>query len=693
MKIKKLKKLIAGVLSAAMVMSTMAVTAFAAGEVSTIDSSKKGSLTIQKFSQGDGVDPSDADRTGTQADAENVPANSEGLNGVTFDIYKVKDLNGLSEYYSAANPADLPAYTEFLEWDDNNDEWKLKGDYQSAEKKSDITKTVEDKDGIAQFTGLELGLYVVVESGYPDGVTTPIEPFVVSVPMTNVGGNGWLYDIYVYPKNSTKEGTAVLVKTGDNGGTTNPVLEGVEFKLEKKTADGTWTQITKKSTAAGGDNSGETLNLITDKQGKITVSGLTPGQYRFTEVKLADSDNTGYIVDKKTTYGFTINDQGQTVYDQSGTQISVVNEMPDLDKTVTDRTTGADADNQDTDYNIGDTIPYTITVRVPRNITSLQTFTVTDTPTNLTDNISSVEIKCNDTDVSESAYSIGQGTGNNTNGFVVTFVPAQMADYADRDIEITYNATLLSSASVTTDGNPNTAILEYSNEILPDGSQGTPDTAKIEDSAVVYSFSIDINKTGTQEVGDPKALEDVTFELYSYTGQSASPSESDLQGDDGTKINVSEVKSGTKGAYVKDSAGTATLTTDFNGKINVKGLSNGTYYLVETATNEGYNLLKDPVKVTLNINYVASWSTSTEWKIAEDGTKTLVKHELDSQATTFDSQTDATGVVTTNILNKTGIDLPLTGGTGTLLASLIGILLMGGGAFVFISSRKKKKAE
>ena len=50
----------------------------------------------------------------------------------------------------------------------------------------------------------------------------------------------------------------------------------------------------------------------------------------------------------------------------------------------------------------------------------------------------------------------------------------------------------------------------------------------------------------------------------------------------------------------------APLTTDENGKVSQSGLANGTYYLVETKTNEKYNLLKAPVKVELNIDYVTT---------------------------------------------------------------------------------------
>ena len=74
MKIKKLKKVIAGMLSAAMVMSTMAVTAFAQTTPATIDESKRGSLTIHKYEyNGDEVIP------GTGEEGNQIPSDAKAL--------------------------------------------------------------------------------------------------------------------------------------------------------------------------------------------------------------------------------------------------------------------------------------------------------------------------------------------------------------------------------------------------------------------------------------------------------------------------------------------------------------------------------------------------------------------------------------------------------------------------------------
>ena len=129
-----------------------------------------------------------------------------------------------------------------------------------------------------------------------------------------------------------------------------------------------------------------------------------------------------------------------------------------------------------------------------------------------------------------------------------------------------------------------------------------------------------------------------------------------------------------------------TLTTRDGGKVEKSGLANGTYYLVETKTAEGYNLLKAPVKVELNIVYTTT--TKTEWVTDENGVKTLVKNEITKTEFKEGSAT-STGTHTETIINKKGFTLPTTGGMGTVLFSIAGFALMAGAAFVLLKGRRK----
>ena len=70
----------------------------------------------------------------------------------------------------------------------------------------------------------------------------------MSIPMTNADEDDWLYDVHVYPKNKSTYGGVTLQKKGQIGSKTPTKLEGVQFKLEVKSADGTtWTQVTKNN--------------------------------------------------------------------------------------------------------------------------------------------------------------------------------------------------------------------------------------------------------------------------------------------------------------------------------------------------------------------------------------------------------------------------------------------------------------
>ena len=74
------------------------------------------------------------------------------------------------------------------------------------------------------------------------------------------------------------------------------------------------------------------------------------------------------------------------------------------------------------------------------------------------------------------------------------------------------------------------------------------------------------------------------------------------------------------------------LTTNANGIIDTSdsnnatnythGLANGDYYLVETKTVDGYNLLTKPVKVKLDVTATTTWQKTNVY----DASGNLVKH-------------------------------------------------------------------
>ena len=543
------------------------------------------------------------------------------------------------------------------------------------------TTTTETDKGVAKKDGLALGLYLVVETKAPDKVTSPADPFLVSVPMTRIADNDttnkltdWIYDVHVYPKNSTTYGQVTIEKKGYTGGGTGVALEGVQFKLQKQNgAD--WTDITAN------DSNGSTYNLTTDINGKITIAGLSQGKYRIFEDAYSNtSANKGYILDAEY-HTFTVQKDGKIQVDgnvSANATIQVANHRPDMKKEVYNGTEW----KQDAQYGVGDTVPYKITIEVPKNIDKLSTFTVTDTPTGLTDNVSSIEVKDDTTDLTKNTH---YTVADNGNGFTITFTPAEMAAYAGEKLVITYTATVSNDAVVGGKGNSNNAKLTYTNKINTHDSPAAPSTNTIEDSAVMYSFGIKVVKTAENGT---TALPGVVFDLYreAKTGETPIVNAETLKkaGLDITKKWIL-VKSG-----LTTNANGIIDTSDSNNATNyTHGLANGDYYLVETKTVDGYNLLTKPVKVKLDVTATTTWQKTNVY----DASGNLVKHGTVTKTTFTHTSNNGdatkTELAVAKVVNRKGFTLPVTGGFGTLLFSGIGVLLVLAGVGVLFSLKKK----
>lgn len=656
---KRMKKLLTGLLTLGMTLSMMTMTAFAAGpsaKMPTIDESKSGTVTIHKYTKG-----TDEGTKGTGKVETSLPAGAEPLKGAGFTLYKVVNKEDMEVYYNT-NPTNLPAVGEYVE----------AGSIKPGVALETIAEQKTDKNGTATFSGLELGFYVVIETTVPDAVTTPMKPFLLSVPMTTTDGSDWLYDIHVYPKNETEYGKISLEKTGVKD---DEKISGAVFALQKKSdTDDKWINITKQSTAQG-DDTGNNLTLTTDSEGKITIDGLSKGKYRLIETFVGD----GYIMDGATAYPFEVTNEGKIKYNgttDANITIKITNERPDLKKEVQKKNNGPWG--RDADYSIEDEIPYKITVNVPNNITKLKTFTVTDTPTNLKDNLSSIKITCDGTPVVVEAYST-EALG--ADGFTIKFTPAQMEAYKGKQLVITYNATLKDTAFNTTAGNRNTAKLEYSKNITPNTTDDpdNPNKGKeegkntIENSTVVYTFAVKIEKTGEDGT---TPLKDVKFDLYQ-----------EVDAETTGAITGASVPAGLDNAKFWKKIDT--LTTDASGIATHNGLSNGTYYLVETKTNDGYNLLKKPIEVILNVQYTTITKTESAWVEDTNGQK-QVKSEITETTFTSADSTTQQGIKVQKVINKKGFTLPTTGGIGTFVFTFAGIAMMAAAVILLITGKKKK---
>ena len=234
------------------------------------------------------------------------------------------------------------------------------------------------------------------------------------------------------------------------------------------------------------------------------------------------------------------------------------------------------------------------------------------------------------------------GTGNPTE------YPAGTA------LKITYSATVTKDAITTgKDGVSNTAKLEFSNKPGSEGTGSTGETPAPE-KPTFYTFNLKVDKTFAPALVDANDAKKVTFKLKD--------------------VKVKEVTTGTAGVYIVDPDGTdMNLKLANDNTLSVSGLAAGTYYLDETATVPGYNLLKSTIKIVISPTY------GTDGKLT-GYTADTSKIDIDNQNT-----------VTVSVENKKGFTLPSTGGQGMVALVAAGICLMAAMAALMVSYMRKRR--
>lgn len=324
------------------------------------------------------------------------------------------------------------------------------------------------------------------------------------------------------------------------------------------------------------------------------------------------------------------------------------------------------------DVNIGDTVTYTLTSKVP-DMTGYTSYVFNFKDTlakGLTfGSITSVKIgdvTINaDTDGTKAENTYTLTTKNNEDGTTEIKIEmnkflASNANKAGQEIKVTYTATLNKDAVTGFDPNTNKATVEYSNK------PGTNEKGESEPSIVdVHTFDFTIFKYYLKDETQT-ALANAEFELYkaNTAGNAA---------DTDAKINI--VDEG-KGVYRQATADEAKVTgftsakivSDDDGKVLVKGLEAGTYYLRETKAPEGYNKLLSDIKVEIKPVYDKTTGKLTSYSVdyTYNGTTTT--------GTAITNKTDSPEVA---VENKTGAQLPSTGSKGALMVTLAGIVLFG----------------
>ena len=232
--------------------------------------------------------------------------------------------------------------------------------------------------------------------------------------------------------------------------------------------------------------------------------------------------------------------------------------------------------------------------------------------------------------------------------------------YSDCTMRLTYAATLTADAQMGDTDNPNEVVLTWRRT-----NNTYFDTLK--DCCHVYTYGIDILKQFSDNGGN---LRNVKFKLHNDT--------------DDCYI-IAEQKDGVyyaKGLAAKKADAT-TFIPNTQGHIVVKGLEDDTCSLTEIATDKGYVLLKDAVKIVI--------------KTAENGQCEKCGAALLTASATVNGKdvtmTDGNAIVPLTVVNNPGFDLPKTGGYGTWMFTIGGVVLLGAAAFIVIRSRKQHKNE
>ena len=232
--------------------------------------------------------------------------------------------------------------------------------------------------------------------------------------------------------------------------------------------------------------------------------------------------------------------------------------------------------------------------------------------------------------------------------------------YSDCTMRLTYAATLTADAQMGDTDNPNKVKLTWKRT-------NTTYYDTLEDCCHVYTYGVDVLKQFSDNGGN---LRNVKFKLHNDT--------------DDVYV-IAEQKDDvyyTKGFTAKKADAT-TFVPNSSGHIVVKGLEDDTYSLTETATDKGYVLLKEAVKIVIK--------TAESGQCEKCGAKLLTASAAVNGKDA--GMTDGNAIVPLTVVNNPGFDLPKTGGYGTWMFTVGGVALLGAAAFIVIRSRKHKNEQ
>lgn len=377
---------------------------------------------------------------------------------------------------------------------------------------------------------------------------------------------------------------------------------------------------------------------------------------------------------------------------EEGGSTAKVSGQPKVDKVITSGN-GTDKGNS---ANVGDTVSYKVSVNPVPNYNGtnpkLNVVDTLDKGLQYTDESLNVVVKGANTDGTDKALVAGTDytfTPSTKGGKTVLTVDFVVGDkytlnaYAGKVVEITYNATLTSDATLNDNANVNDVTLNYTRDSKTEGNGETDN-----DKTYTYTFDIDGNATGTtgiinkkgDKTEDKDGLNGATFALYKAEQLNANGS---FEGDP-YKTTTSE-KQGDK-----------------KGQLHFTGLAAGTYYIQETAAPNGYSVNTTIFKVVIDATYyqtgdtlpngkevgmLKSWTVKVGEGINATGNalKEVANFTVNNEGTMTRAENGGMDIQNTSISS-----LPSTGGIGTTIFTIVGCGIMIAAAGLFFASRRKE---
>ena len=431
------------------------------------------------------------------------------------------------------------------------------------------------------------------------------------------------------------------------------------------------TEITALAKIVAAHKANGSGTASTTGENGIQISGLPAGYYL-----IVDSTAAASMPDGGSYSDFMLNLVGDISIQAKDATVTATKKVQDRNESAEPMLTGL---QDSADYDIGDDIPFTLTMTLPENYEKYSSYTLSfhdDMSKGLTYKTDSAMIRYGDADAIKFTDQTA-GTSTFTDGHLWVWTIADLktvapALQAGDTITLTYQATLNSNAVIGSVGNPNKMHVEYSNDPNGTTTGRTPD-----DLNQVFTYQAVFEKVTTVD-GVKKHLSGADFTLYKVKdGITDAAVKAFDPSKDETKDLI--VKSGyvavkTAGQYDGDETAVPDSVFTFN------GIDDGTYVLVETTTPAGYNTAA-PLKFVVIAQHESSSNTPLLTALSGNRSSGVV------DVTKTSAIEDGNNAISAEIENNRGATLPSTGGIGnTAFYGFGGILVL---AAVLLLIRKK----